>query len=478
DNLKSVTLGFSEAMLPAGLNNPANYTVAGVAVTAATVLNDRTVRLVTGAMGQGVPVTVTAANIRDSAGNLIVAPGNSATFTSPVLVKGALKFEAFTGLGGVLPSNLRASPKFPASPDDVRLLTVYEMNGYGDNYGARLKGFFIPPVTGDYVAYLAADDGGELWLSTDDSEANKVLVAVEPVYANPREWVTDTSADRRPDSAKINPAQPAPNVSVPIRLQQGVRYYTELIYKEGGGGDHGAAKFVLSSETPENGSSPTSGAVLEAAVDPAVLSLVSLPVALRSELGSGSNPGFRVRIHQANQIGGTGLPTFIYRAEQQLAGLVDTNAADLTLASNGVFNPSGIINWNQDAGGAGDVGNFRADSTPAFPDDPIPGIPGIGSFVDRRTDNIAGELITYVEFPAAGVYSMGVNSDDGFSVTATDQPPANNLGLYVQAGGQTSAYYAASGGTDKGGVFRPITAPLVGKLVIADPPLADAPIKN
>ncbi|MFM8584483.1 MAG: PA domain-containing protein, partial [Planctomycetaceae bacterium] len=164
--------------------------------------------------------------------------------------------------------------------------------------------------------------------------------------------------------------------------------------------------------------------------------------------------------------------------EQQLAGLVDTNAADLTLASNGVFNPSGIINWNQDAGGAGDVGNFRADSTPAFPDDPIPGIPGIGSFVDRRTDNIAGELITYVEFPAAGVYSMGVNSDDGFSVTATDQPPADNLGLYVQAGGQTSAYYAASGGTDKGGVFRPITAPLVGKLVIADPPLADAPIKN
>jgi hypothetical protein len=65
--------------------------------------------------------------------------------------------------------------------------------------------------------------------------AGKVLIAREPEWNGSRAW---DSVDRRPDTAKVDPLQPAPNVSVPqdFTLNQG-RYF-ELLMKEGGGGDN------------------------------------------------------------------------------------------------------------------------------------------------------------------------------------------------------------------------------------------------
>jgi hypothetical protein len=474
-NLKSVTLSFSEDMLATGLTTVGNYTVPGATVASVVGVNSRTVRLnLAAAMPQATATTVTATGIRDSAGNEIVAPGNSTVFTTPVIVPGAATFEAFTGIGGVLPADLRASPKFPNFPDVVRLVPGFELNGFGDNYGGRIKGFFTPTTSGNHVAYLAADDGAELWISTDDSEANLRLVALEPVWANSREW---TGGANRADGVLVDPAQIAPNISVPIPLVAGTRYYVEIIWKEGGGGDHGAALIVPEGQSPENGSLPTFGSQIATAIDPALLASLSLPSALRSAPGSGGVAGFNARVHQVAPGGTTGLPNFIYRAEQQLAGIIDPNAADLTAAVDGIFRIPGIINWNQDYASA-EIGNFQSFLEPSYPDEPIPGVPGIGVREASATDNIAAEIISYIEFPTSGVYFMGVNSDDGFSVTATDQPPANNLGLYLQAGGNRTGHFAISGGTDKGGVFRPITEPLTGKVVWADPPLADTALVN
>jgi hypothetical protein len=479
DNFKSVTVTFSENLQPAGVATAANYTIAGLTVTSATVLDAKTVRLVTSEQAQGQPYTVTVTTVKDAAGNSIVAPGNTANFTSLVFLSGVLKFEAFTGIGGGVLSDLRANAKFPGSPDSVRLVPTYEVSGFGDNYGARIKGFFIPPTTGEYLAYMASDDQGELYVSTDDSEANKKLVAVESVWANGREWVTEGSADRRPDTSKIDQAQTAPNVSLPLNLVAGRKYYTELLFKEGGGGDHGAAKFVLSSEQPPaNGSDPAAGTTIGTAIEPAVLAQLALPLEIRSDLGSATVPGFKARINQANRIGDVNLPNFSWRAEQQLAGYADTNAANLSTAVNGIFPISSVINWNQDAAGIGaEAGNFTADSTPAFPDSAIPGIPGIGK-ESSATDNVAGEIVTYVEFPTAGIYTMGVTSDDGFTVEAGDQPPVDNLGVIATSGATTLSIFGAWSGTDAGGAFRPYSAPIEGKLVLADPILADAPIKN
>ena len=492
DNLKGVTLTFSEPVIDTTAKVAANYAIAGLTVGSATVVDASTVRLVTSVQTEGQTYTITVINVKDSAGNPIVAGANTQSFKAPLILSGVMKFEAFTGIGGSTPADLRGSPKYPGHPDEIRLLPAFEgPNGYADNYGARIKGFVTPATTGDYVFFMASDDGGELYLSKDDTETAKKLIAVEPVYGNPREWTGD-SGGRRTDAAKLDPAQITANISLPIHLIGGQRYFTELVYKEGGGGDHGAVKYQLAGGAdPETGSPASFGSTLSTAIDPDVLAKLTLATEVASPLGSGGPRGFRVRVNQVNQIGGTGLPTFVFRAEQQLAGLVDTNAADLTLFTDGVLNVPGVINWNQDVGQLGtgnagsgtEIGSFTSSTTPANADQPIPGIPGIGSAVGddanpRRTDNIAAEAISYVEFPSPGVYFMGVNSDDGIRVTVGDQPPTANGAVVATSGGVTKRFYAASGGAEAGGAFRALSLPYSGKLVLAVPAIADHALDN
>jgi hypothetical protein len=57
-----------------------------------------------------------------------------------------------------------------------------------DNYGSRMKGWLMPPVTGKYVFWIASDDNGELWLSPNDHPENKVRVCYVPVATGAREW--------------------------------------------------------------------------------------------------------------------------------------------------------------------------------------------------------------------------------------------------------------------------------------------------
>ncbi len=98
-------------------------------------------------------------------------------------------------------------------------------------------------------------------------------------------------------------------------------------------------------------------------------------------------------------------PNAIYYTEEQLAGLHGPNVADLTTATDGGYvDVTGTINFNGDGSNAGD---FTGDTT-------FPGIPG----PDGHTGNSSFEALTYLNFPTAGVYQMGVNSDDGFKVTS------------------------------------------------------------
>jgi len=137
-----------------------------------------------------------------------------------------------------------------------------------------------------------------------------------------------------------------------------------------------------------------------------------------------SAPGFRARVVEANTASGT-LANSSARAEDQLAGrLIDAatgqpfaNEATTTgTDANGYFTDPDVINWSQDANGVGaEIGNFRA---PASPDEPIPGIPGTDGI---NNDNIAAELLTFLELQA-GAYTFGVHSDDGFLVASGADP--------------------------------------------------------
>ncbi len=121
-----------------------------------------------------------------------------------------------------------------------------------------------------------------------------------------------------------------------------------------------------------------------------------------------TQPGFAVRIYQTT----AAQPGNLWWTEEQLAGLEGTNIADLSVANNGWYTNNMWINYDVSSGD----GNFTANN--GYPDMYFPGLPGTTS----STDNSSAEILAWVNFPAAGTYSMGVCSDDGFKVTLGKNP--------------------------------------------------------
>jgi hypothetical protein len=108
-------------------------------------------------------------------------------------------------------------------------------------------------------------------------------------------------------------------------------------------------------------------------------------------------------------------PNRVYWANEQLAGFQGENNADLSTAgTDGYINYDGLINWNGTA--PDNAGNFNGGN--GYTDNTFPGIPG----ANGMTGSAALEALCFLHFQAAGVYNMGVNSDDGFAVTVGGNP--------------------------------------------------------
>ena len=100
-------------------------------------------------------------------------------------------------------------------------LSIFEApRNIGDKYTSRVRGFIYPPGTGEYVFRIASDDASDLFLSTDDTSANKKCIA----------YVTRLV----PHSRFPYPTQS----SKPIRLVAGKKYYIEADHRELEGDDH------------------------------------------------------------------------------------------------------------------------------------------------------------------------------------------------------------------------------------------------
>ena len=120
----------------------------------------------------------------------------------------------FGTTAAVIPVNLRATK--------TSVLTSFATTqNIADNYGDRIMGYVCAPQTGYYTFYIASDDQGELWLSTNDVASNKKKIAFTSQWTNPGEYNKYASQQ-----------------SVPIYLQAGQRYYIEALHNEGNGGDH------------------------------------------------------------------------------------------------------------------------------------------------------------------------------------------------------------------------------------------------
>ncbi len=153
--------------------------------------------------------------------------------------------------------------------------------------------------------------------------------------------------------------------------------------------------------------------------------------------------GFAWRIHQVDSE--TALATSKARAMDQIAGLLGANVADPSFVGGAdaaaaapspatapiEFKVSNVINFSQAEGSA--YGSFT-------PDLGMPGIPG----TTGGTDNAAAAVVTALEFPASGTYTMIVNSDDGF-VTAVAKNPndlfATTVGIFDTGRGATDTVF-------------------------------------
>ncbi|WP_052317442.1 PQQ-dependent sugar dehydrogenase [Caldilinea aerophila] len=114
------------------------------------------------------------------------------------------------------------TPQFRNQPPTiVELDRLAFPRGSGVNYGVRIRGYLVPPATGDYRFFISADDRGALSLSKDANPANKVVIAYTP------DWTNAEVYDKFPEQA-----------SGPITLKGGQRYYFEVIYKQGDGKDN------------------------------------------------------------------------------------------------------------------------------------------------------------------------------------------------------------------------------------------------
>ncbi|GAO30622.1 lamin tail domain-containing protein [Geofilum rubicundum] len=134
-----------------------------------------------------------------------------------------LRQEVFLDLSGTTISHLTSSSNYPGNPSYHTTITDFfeAPTDINDDYGQRLHGLLLAPETGNYTFWIASDDNGHLYLSSDDQPGNAQLIASVPAWTNSREW--DKFDSQQAD---------------PVHLTAGEYYYISALMKEEGGGDN------------------------------------------------------------------------------------------------------------------------------------------------------------------------------------------------------------------------------------------------
>lgn len=135
--------------------------------------------------------------------------------------------EVWRGLPGAALADLAAAPGFPDHPAQTLASRAAEVVDASSDYGQRLRGYLIPPVTGDYVFWLCGDGQCELRLGRGTAPDTRVVAEVRGAVER-GEW--DAAPGQR---------------SQPQRLEAGRLTYLEVRHKQGRGGGHVAVGWQL-----------------------------------------------------------------------------------------------------------------------------------------------------------------------------------------------------------------------------------------
>jgi uncharacterized protein (DUF1800 family) len=155
---------------------------------------------------------------------------------------------------GVTGNTIASIPTGIAPSGSGTLSSLEAPTDFGDNYGARIRGYITAPETGNYYFWIAANNAAELWISNDAETVNNFK----------RAWVTAGS----PTPQTWNGA--AKQQSPWLALEQGRKYYFEILHKAGAGaGDNLAIGWLKPSQTGTAPSEIVPGYVLSPYIPPA-----------------------------------------------------------------------------------------------------------------------------------------------------------------------------------------------------------------
>lgn len=148
----------------------------------------------------------------------------SQLYPTPALPEaGSLLKENWTSLAGTNLSALTNLANYPNKPNGREFVTSFEcfQRDWTNDYGSRVSGFILPAVSGNYTFAVAGADTAQLFLSTTTNAANRQLIAS----------VTNATGFRQFTNS---PSQ----LSAPIALLAGQKYFVELLLKAGVREDH------------------------------------------------------------------------------------------------------------------------------------------------------------------------------------------------------------------------------------------------
>ncbi len=157
--------------------------------------------------------------------------------------------------------------RYPDNPTVSQWRTSFDgVDGRGDYYVTRVRGYVHPPANGDYTFWITSDDQSQLWLSTNEDPANRVMISQVTGNSGATEWT------KYPEQK-----------SALVSLKAGKKYYIEALHREGSGGD----RLRVAWGGPTIGAGPTiiAGTYLSPWIRPIDL-MASNPSPVNGELGA------------------------------------------------------------------------------------------------------------------------------------------------------------------------------------------------
>ena len=222
---RAVSVRFSEKVIKAVAENPANYALSGgISIAAATLQADTvTVRLaLSSALALATNYALTVNNVTDLARNApnTIAGNTGATFRYVPI--GFVFQESWLSVSGGSVPELTGSAAFAGTPSRIDTIKTSEIRRlFQANWGCRIKGYLYPPFTGAYTFWISSDDASQLFISTDSSDTHKRMVA--RIDANTPYRIYDLPSYQR------TPLLP---------LTKDTKYYFEVLFKQASGDEH------------------------------------------------------------------------------------------------------------------------------------------------------------------------------------------------------------------------------------------------